>query len=184
MSDEEVFPDDDITGGDDDGVGSQKVGFLPAIVITILKYVALGLGAVLFIVTVVVITVGILDKGQKNQQYPEASTAYEGKQDIMDWWSGIEDIRTTTADEQSYTVLVTIKIGYEKNDKAILTELNARQPTLQEDVLNYFSSQTVNYLRSGRNSYVKSELKEIINNQLSSSQIKDVVIYDFQTIQM
>jgi flagellar protein FliL len=184
MSDEEVFPDDDLTGGDDDGGGSQKVGFLPAIVITILKYVALGLLGIIFIVTVVVITVNILNKGQTNQLYPEISSSYEGKSEILDWWSGIDDIRTSTADEQPYTVLVSVKIGYKKNDKSILTELNGRQPQLQEDVLNYYSSKTVSYLKTGIDTYVKSELKEIINNQLASSQIVEVVILNFQSIQM
>ena len=183
MSDEEVFPDDDISGGDDDG-GKQKVGFLPAIVITILKYAAIGIGAIAFIVTVVVVTMSILDKGPSGMEYPEVSPDYEGKKQLLDWWSGIDDIRTRTSDEQDITILAKIKIGYKQGDNSLLTELNARQPQLQEKVRYYFSSHRASYIKEGENSFVKTELIELINTELSTGQIRDVVILDLQMIEM
>ena len=184
MGDEEVFPDDDITGGDDDG-GSQKVGVLPAIVITILKYAAIGMVAIIFIVSVVLITLEITGDGKENSPYPTASPTYEGKPEIFQYWAGIEDVRTSTADEQNYTVMVKLKVGYDKNDKQAQSELIARQPQLQEAILNYFSSKTVEYLEKARKSGdIKTDLKEQINKMLSSTQIADVVILDFQVIQM
>ena len=50
MADDESFLDEDVTGGQDVEV-SQKTGFIPALAFKILKWAAIAIAAIIFIVT-------------------------------------------------------------------------------------------------------------------------------------
>lgn len=118
MGDEEVFVDEEIGGGDAGGGG--KPGFVPAAILKILKWVALGLAAIIFIVTVVFITVSVMTKGPKAEAYPSPSEAYQQVQPILQWYD-VGEIRTRTSDENPATVIVSIKLGYDMDNKTLRT---------------------------------------------------------------
>ncbi|MDR2363423.1 MAG: flagellar basal body protein FliL, partial [Spirochaetaceae bacterium] len=66
------MPDnDDLDLGGEDSAGAQsaakKTSGLAALLPNLLKFIAIGLGALIFIVTVVIITVNILGGGGKSQ---------------------------------------------------------------------------------------------------------------------
>jgi hypothetical protein len=92
MSDEEVFAEEEIAGGDGQELGG-KTGLIPAVVLRLLKWVALGLGAVIFIVTIVVVTVGFLNKGPQNVVYPSDSPEYSEVPDILQWYDDFNNVR-------------------------------------------------------------------------------------------
>jgi flagellar protein FliL len=182
MADEDVvFGDDDVTGGSEPESGGRG-GFLPEIVIRILKLVAMGLAAIIFIVTVVVVTMTILNRGTAQQSLPAVSEEYQGIEPILQWWDGIEEIRTRTADAEPLTVIVKVKIGFEKDNKTILTELNDRQAPLQAMVRAYFSKKTASELTPRHEPQITNELENMINDTLAGPDITDVIIMDMQIL--
>jgi len=136
MGDEESFMESESDAGQDIEVG-RKVGFLPAAAIKILKWAALGIAAVIFIVTVVVITVKIMNPSQTAGAYPAASQAYQGTVPILSYFS-IPEIRGRTADVNPTTFIAQVSLGYDLNDKAVQSELVARAPQLQDIVRSFF----------------------------------------------
>lgn len=182
MADEDVvFSDDDVTGGAEPDSG-ERGGFLPEIVIKILKLVAMGLAAIIFIVTVVVVTMQILNRGTAQQSLPVVSDEYQGIAPVLQWWDGIEEIRTRTSDAEPMTVIVKVKIGFEKDNKSILTELNDRQAPLQAEIRSYFSKKTAAELTPRHEQTITNELKTLVNERLSGPNIEQVIIMDLQIL--
>ena len=82
MSDSEEL---DLDGGEapEAGVSSPKKSGIGGILPTILKFVAIGLGALIFIVTVAVITFNIMNRGGKAQtSTADPTSPYVGKRPI------------------------------------------------------------------------------------------------------
>jgi flagellar FliL protein len=78
MSDSDDILDD---GGETPGSGggSKKTGGLAALLPNLLKFVAIGLGALIFIVTVTVITFTIMNKNGRSQTVvADSSSPYIG----------------------------------------------------------------------------------------------------------
>ena len=74
MSDE-MFEGEDEGAAEGEGIkAAKKVGFLPAVVIQIMKWAALGLGAIIFIVTVTVVTINFFGAGSQGAVGPQVST--------------------------------------------------------------------------------------------------------------
>lgn len=171
MSDEEVFPEDDISGGSDEG-GGQRIGLLPAIFITILKWGAIILGATVFIVAVVVITVNILGRGTQNQALPEVPQQYQASQPIYEWFN-FEIIRGQTTDGATYIIHVTV--GHDKASKIVTTDLTDRKIKLQSELRRFFSDKSELELKDVKNeTLLREEILNIINNLLTEGRIEDV----------
>ena len=181
MGDEEVFAEDDIAGVEDTEV-SQKTGILPGIVIKILKWVVLGLAAVVFIVTVVVITTSIMNQGVQSQSYPAVSPEYEAESEILQWFA-VEEIRGRTADDHAVTVMVTVKLGYKLDDKNLQTEIGQRAEQIYEIIRLYFGSKYDDDLKPQDEPGIKQDLIEKINRILSTGKIKEIIFKQFQTIE-
>ena len=184
MSDEIFENDDEIIGGEEvEAGGKKKVGFLPGIVIQILKWAAIALGAVIFIVTVVVITMNIMNRGTTTQSRLPEVEAYEGAPEILSWFGNIGEIRTPTADERRHTVMAKILIGYPRDSKRVQSELIDRTPWITELVRSYFSSHTASELLGPQNEQrVQEELKARINNIMTEGKIKEVIFGDTYNI--
>ncbi len=73
--------DDDLTldDGDSGGSSGKKGGGLGALLPNLLKWVAIGIGAIAFIVTIVVITFNLLNKNAGQQTSIPVSPEYVGK---------------------------------------------------------------------------------------------------------
>lgn len=182
MADEEQGFDEGIAGEQDLSVGSQKTGFLPGIVMKILKWAAIAIAAVIFIVTVVVITMNIMGRGSETQtRVVSTSEDYNKPQPIMDYYRAIEEIRGRTADENPATVMVKVDLGYEQGNKTIQSELVQRTPQLRDLIRHFFSSKTVDDLRPENEEQLKMELKEKINDILKED-ITMVLFQDFNVV--
>lgn len=179
MGDEEVFVDEEVAGGGDAGGG--KTGFVPAAILKILKWVALGLAAIIFIVTVVVITVGIITKGPKAEAYPSPSESYQQVQPILQWYD-IGEIRTRTSDENPATVIVSIKLGYDMANKNAQNEINQRREQIVDQTRFFFSRKLESELNANNEPLLKNELKEMINKMMDKSYVKDVVFISFNVM--
>ncbi|MCF7913658.1 MAG: flagellar basal body-associated FliL family protein [Spirochaetaceae bacterium] len=182
MGDEEVFSEEEVAGGaaEEEAGGSRRL--IPAFVLKILKWVALGLAAIIFIVTVVVITVSLMNQGPQSAAYPSASEEYQGSVEILSWYD-IPEIRTRTSDENPYTVIVDPKLGYESESKKIQTELIARREQIIDMMRRYFSRRTASELAPQYEDEIKAELEEQINRIMNSKGIEDIVFLQFNVIE-
>ncbi len=178
MAEEDDFMEGAV-GDDQEMAVGQKVGFLPAIAIKALKWLAAIIVGGIFIVTVVVVTLQIMGRGKESKTYIETSKAYEGKPPILTWFKNIDQIRGRTADENPNYVTLTVEIGYKMN-KALQSELIDRTSRLKDLIRSYFSSKTVEELNNEER--VKEELKNKINDIMRSGYIEEVIFTEFSII--
>ncbi|MBQ6781914.1 MAG: flagellar basal body-associated FliL family protein [Treponema sp.] len=168
--------DDDLSIDDEGGAApSKKRGGLGGLLPTLLKWVALGLGAVILIVTVVIITMKIMGGNTSQQAVVPVSEEYDTRKEILDWYSSLGSIRTKTSDSDSVTVMVDVVLGYKKEDKATSTEITQRTVELKDFLRRYFTQKTAEELAPQNEENLKIEIRNAINDSiLSSSKIKDV----------
>ena len=161
----------DDMGGDLGGSKKASKGALPQL----LKFVLIGIAAVIFIVTIVVITFSILNKGGGSQTNIPVSEEYTTKRESYDWYTSLDQIRTSTSDKVPASVSITIALGYKKEDKAASTEITERKIVIIDFLRRFFSEQTVEDLRPQNEEVLRQQIRDQINDDiLSSSKIRDV----------
>ncbi|MCI6187433.1 MAG: flagellar basal body-associated FliL family protein [Spirochaetia bacterium] len=178
--------EDEINLDDNGSSSSDKKGGLGGIFPSLLKWIIIGLAAVIVIVVVVVITVKITGKNSTTVTAIPASEEYvSGQREIYDWYTSLGIIQTTTADDPPATVRVDVALAYKKDDKAASTEITARLVELKAFLRRYFSSKTAAELKNPNNEdALENEIKNGINDKiLSSSRIRDVVFQQKDVIQ-
>ena len=190
MSDEDLFSEDEevISGDQESGGGRRRIGLVPGIVIQVLKWTGVILGAIIFIVTVVVITMNImLDRRPEAQTRVPQTEAYQPRRPPMDWYAVMgegETLRGTTDDQPRRTFIVRPHIGYPQDAGALLSELTARRIEIREIVSLYFSSRSANELQGAENrERVKRELRSKINDILIEGRIQEVAFDEYQIVE-
>lgn len=181
MADDESFLDEDVTGGQDVEV-SQKTGFIPALAFKILKWAAIAIAAIIFIVTVVVITTRILGRGTSSGSVPVVSEQYTTKPPVLSWYDTFDDIRTRTSDETAFTVIAKVALGYKKDDKDISNELTERKSRLQDIIRSYFTQKTAIEVMPKNEALIKEELKERVNAVMTKGRIEQVIFLEYNVI--
>jgi len=181
MGDEDIYAEEDITGGQDLEVGKKR-GFIPAFVLKSLKWVALGLAAIIFIVTVVFVTMKILNRGATGQTTQPVSEAYVDTPPQYSWYE-IEEIRTRTADRNPATVVVLAKLGYEKENKEMQTELIAQRELIYDLMRQHLSTKTSAELTPQNEQQIKEELRRKINGILKNTTVEKIVFYDYNVFE-
>jgi len=184
MGDEDLDIGTEIEGGEGEAGGKEKKGgFLGGALLKILKFVALGIGAIIFIVVVVIITVRILNPAAGGTQTAiPISEDYKGVPPKYAYYTNIEEIRTRTSDEAQATIIVKVVVGYDGNNKALQTELIDRTPQIQDLLRNYFSAKRMTELRPEDESFLKEEIKERINRILADGKIDEILFSDFNVV--
>ena len=178
---DDMFDADDEIGTDEPASGGKRVGFLSGVLIQVLKWVGIILGAIIFIVTVVVVTVNFLNRGSVTQTRVPGSADYFVAEPILQWFGDLGERRGSTADEVRTTFIVTPHLGYDQGDDRLQTELIQRRIQLIGIVNDYFSRRTTAELQGPENSLrVKQELLMQINRILRSGQIRDIVFESYQ----
>ena len=177
---ENLAQDNEMDGipGADSPVKAKKAGLIP----TLLKYIALALAALIFIVTVVVITVNLMSKrGQSQSEYPIAEE-YRDSREMLQYYSAIGAVKALTSDVVPATVVANVELGYPQNDKTTSQELTARLVELKDSLRSYFQNKTVAELRQEEK--IKIEIRNEINdNILSKSKIKAVAFTQYDIIE-
>ncbi|MBP3365983.1 MAG: flagellar basal body-associated FliL family protein [Treponema sp.] len=164
--------------GDDIGSESSsgKKGGLKNAFPQLLKFILIGVAAVIFIVTIVVVTTIILNKGGKTPSAAiPVSEEYTVKRESYDWYTSLDQIRTSTSDPVPASVTVTIALGYKKDDKTASTEITERRIEIIDFLRRFFSEQTVEDLRPQNEEVLRQQIRDQINDDiLSNSRIRDV----------
>jgi flagellar FliL protein len=173
--------DINLEGGDagsGDAGGKKGSGMLPQL----LKWVAIVLGALIFIITVVVVTVNIMGGSGKNQTTVPTSEEYTGLREVLQWWAATGVIKTKSADEIPASVVVDMAFGYPLEDKATPAELSSRLVELKDFLRSFINKKTAAELKNEEK--IKMELKNAINdNILSKTKIRDVRFTQYEIVE-
>jgi flagellar FliL protein len=165
----------------DAGVGSRKKGgALGALLPTILKFAAIGVGALIFIVTVSVITYNLMSKGGKSQTVvTDPNGPYMGKRPYYTYYTNIGSVTTKTKDtDKSYTITVVMNLGYDQEDVAASSELSQRQYELRDFVRHYFTGKYAEELQPENEARLKQDIKEILNTRFLDTAKIRLVTFD------
>ncbi|MDR0403972.1 MAG: flagellar basal body-associated FliL family protein [Treponema sp.] len=182
--------------GDDDGLdlggedvagidgGAKKSGGLGAFLPNLLKFVAIGLGALIFIVTVTIITVNILGGRGESQTTIDPASEYIGTRPQYSTFTLIGQLNTRTRD-QNYTVVVEMLIEYDLNNNAAATELTARVNQLRDFTRNYFASKYADELRPENEENLKQEIRELLNTRyLDTAKARNILFNKLDVMEM
>lgn len=154
-------------------------------ILTILKFVAIGLGAVIFIITIVVITVKIIDRGGKPQSVVMQTENYQSALPEYAYYNNLGEIRTRTVDAAPFAVVVRINLGYPLgSDKAFIDKLTSSTPRMRDAIRNYLSRKTAEELQPKNELVVKQEILDLVNSLLEGGQIKEVLFDSFTVSEM
>ena len=143
-----------------------KKGGLGGILPTILKYVALALGAIVLIVTVVIITMNVMGGNKTRQTQVPISEEYKEYAEELDWYQSLGEIQTRTSDASHASVLVNIFLGYKKEDKVASAEITAQKIPIRDFLRNYFADKSVEDLSPKNEERLKIEIRNEINDRI------------------
>jgi flagellar FliL protein len=180
MSDSDDLDMDDGESSESSAGKKKRGGALGALLPTILKFAAIGIGAIIFIVTVAVITFNIMNDGGKPQTVvSDPSSPYAGKRPSYAMYTSIGSITTRTKDTtNSYAVTVTMNLGYDQNDREASQELASRQYELRDFVRNYFSGKYASELQPENEARLKQDIREILNTRFLDTGKIRIVLFD------
>ena len=165
MSDDDDLDLDGTSGVDSaPKKSSGLVGLLPKL----LKFIAIGLGALIFIVTVAVITFNFLNKGGRSQTSLAETDPYVGKRPEYSYFTAIGQIRTWTNDPTPASVVVNITLGYDMNDKLAQNELTNRLYELRAFVRSFFASKSADELKPEYEAQLQQEITAHFPKRLGS----------------
>lgn len=180
MANESMDFEDNETTGESEKKSKGIGGLLP----TLLKWVAIVLGAIILIVTVVVITMKIVGGNTAQQAVIPVSQEYGSKREVLDWYTSLGQVSTKTSDSIPASVIVEVVLGYKQADKAASTEITQRQIEIKDYLRRYFTELTVEDLRPRNEEKRRIEIRNAINDDiLSSSKIRDVRFLSLQIIE-
>ena len=184
MSDEERLSLEDVgTGAEEAAPEGRRVGFLPAFLIRILKWVAIGLGFVILGVTTTVITFSLVNRGKSGTSLPALSEAYQAYSEPLMYDDTLDEIRGVTSDEVPAILSAKVSLGYDMDNKRITFELNARRREIQNIIFLYLSQKTKDELKPERYKSIQEELKNDINKVMKEGKLKSVVFREFVVAQ-
>ena len=171
----------DLDSGESHGADSsvKKSSGLGALLPNILKFVAIGLGALVFIVTVVVITVNIINKGGKAQTNTgDPNSPYVGVRPEYAYYTLIGPVTVRTRDAINYSVTVDMIIGYDLGNNAAQTELTSRQHELRDFVRSYFTGKFAWELEPENETRLKRDIQEILNTRFLNTARVRVILFN------
>ena len=143
-----------------------------------LKFVAIGLGALIFIVTVSVITYTILNKGGQSQTVIPSNSPFMGARPQYSVFTSIGLIRTSTRDTVPYSVVVDMIVGYDLNDNAASSELTGRLYELRDFVRMFFRSKMADELKPENEPRLKQEIIELLNTKVLNSARARIILFN------
>jgi len=183
MSDSDALDMED--GEAPDAGPKKKKGGLGSLLPTLLKFAAIGIGALLFIVTVSVITYNIMNDGGKTQTtVTDPSSPYIGKKPVFAWYTDIGTVTTRTKDDISHSVSVVMNLGYDQADTVAYSELSGRKYELQDFVRRFFAGKYAEELKPEYEERLKQEIKETLNKRyLETARVRDITFTKFDVME-
>jgi flagellar FliL protein len=168
----------------EEGTKKEEKKVSSGLILGILKWVAAVIGAIILIVTVVIITMKVAGGNSAGQAVIPVSQAYVGKQEVLAWYTSLGTIRTRTSDILPATVVVEAVLGYKTADNAASTEITARQVEIKDFLRRYFTEKTVEELGPRNEEKLRIEIRNYINDDiLSNSKIRDIKFLQLDVVE-
>jgi flagellar FliL protein len=187
MADDDAGLDEGAEEGAEEAGKKKKKGGgggIAALLPTLLKWGAIGIGAIVLIVTVVIITMKVIGGNSAGQAVIPTSQDYQGQREVLDWYQAIGQIRIRSSDPIPAAITVEPVLGYKQADKTTQTELTSRQIEIKDFLRRYFSEKAAADLRPQNEEKVRIEIRNSINDDiLTSSKIRDVKFLTFEIIE-
>lgn len=182
MADEDTSLDDNDL---DSSVGGKKKGKgMGGLLPTLLKWIAIVIGAIILIVTVVIITMKVMGTNNTATVAVPVSPEYTTKRELLSWYNSLGQVKTKTCDEIPATVVVEVVLGYKVDDKTTATEITQRQIEIKDFLRRYFTGKTTDELKPNNEVKLQMEIRNTINDDiLSTSRIKDVKFLQLDVIE-
>ena len=182
MSDEQQDLNlEDVGAGAEDVSGPRRGGLFSGLLLTVLKWAAIGIGAVIIVVTTTIITVRIVSKGNTAQGLEAISPAYAVKAAPYAYYDDIEQIRGQTADDPPAIFLLSVSLGYDTKNKEISVEIGNRRREIQDLILKVISEKKAADLMpaEGRYGALQQEIMDTINMVMTTGKIQQVAFRQF-----
>ncbi len=184
MSDEQQDLNlEDVGAASEDAAGPRRGGLLSGMVLTILKWAAIGIGVIIIVVTTTVITVRAVTKGATAASGLAAvSPEYGPKAEPLASYGDIEQIRGQTADDPPATFLLQLSLGYSTKDAQFSVEIGQRKSQIQDLILKDISMKTAAELSASHWDEVQAELLNTINAVMTTGKVRKVNFLSFVVV--
>lgn len=184
MGDEERFLEEEVAG-EGQAEGAQRPGILSGVLINVLKWVAVGLAAVIVIATVSYLTFTLFARGREAQGTDifSAERAREAVPPLDYFKTNLDDIRGQTRDDPPLTFMAKVSIGYLSKDQKVQTELVTKSDEIQNRILIYLGKRKATELTTANLERLQQDLKQLIQTEVLSSgvSIYKVLFRELQT---
>ncbi|MDR3147634.1 MAG: flagellar basal body-associated FliL family protein [Treponema sp.] len=174
-------------GGAEGSSAPKKAAGIGGLLPTLLKFIAIGLGALIFIVTVAVITFTVMSKGGGKSQTAvvDPSSPYVPRHQEYASYTLIGQVTTRTRDQTMTNVTVEVILQYDLNNAAAAKELTDRQYDLRDFVRTYFSGKYAKDLAPENEQRLKSDIREILNTRyLDTARVRNVLFLKLDVMEM
>ena len=179
MSDEQQDLNlEDVGAGADDVAAPRRGGLLSGMLLNILKWVAIGIGVIIIVVTTTFITFKALSKGNR-QDLASVSPEYQAQAKPYASYDSIEQIRGQTADETPAVFLLQVSLGYDPADKEVSVEIGERAREIQDLILKNVSQKHAAELSTTHYDELQAELMTQINTIMGKGKVKKVMFRQF-----
>jgi flagellar protein FliL len=182
MSDEQQDLNLEDVGASDEAGGAKKPKIFSGLMLTILKYAAIGISIIIVSVTATWVAFTLLEKGKSSQNMASVSEAYTAKQAPLAYYDSIDAIRGQTADETPAIFLLRISIGYDMNAKEVSAEIGQRTREIQDLVLKMISMKTASELNPQNYDQIQTDILNRINAIMANGKVQKIVFREFSVV--
>jgi flagellar FliL protein len=182
MSDEQQDLNLEDVGAGEEAGGVKKPKIFSGLMLTILKYAAIGISIIIVSVTATWVAFTLLEKGRNSQNLASVSEAYTSRQEPLAYYDSIDAIRGQTADETPAIFLLRISLGYDMNAKDVSAEISQRAREIQDLVLKMISKKTAAELNPQNYDQIQTDILNLINKIMASGKIKKIVFREFSVV--
>ena len=180
MSDEQQDLNlEDVGAGAEEASGPRRGGLFSGVLLTVLKWAAIGIGAVIIVVTTTIITVRLVNRGVQPEGLAAISPSYQAKAEPLAYYDDIEQIRGQTADDPPAIYLMSVSLGYDPKDKEVSVEIGNRRREIQDLILKDISQKKAADLAPGHYDEIQAEIQDQINMVMRTGKVKSVTFRQF-----
>ena len=159
--------------------GGAKTGFLPGVLIRVLRWVAIAVGIIIVSGTTAFFVVRVASRGSLTDDLSVISPEYQAKRAPLENFDNIDAIRGVTSDQEPAIFTVQVSLLYEFGNTAVNTELTQRRREIQNLIFLHVSQKSVSELRPENYATLQEELKQQVNRIMSQGRIDQVVFREF-----
>ncbi len=183
MSDEQQDLNlEDVGAGGEETGGVKKPKIFSGLMLTILKYAAIGLAIIIVCVTATWVTVSIIERGRTPQGLASVSKEFTAHEAPLAYYDNIEPIRGQTADETPAIFQLKLSIGYDMNAKDVSAELTQRTREIQDMVLKMISMKTAAELSPQNYDDLQTGILNLVNKIMSAGKVKRITFREFSVV--